>query len=46
MTLQPGETTNLQEIWHLFPLTEHLEITSEEALAEWIAPFIEKAGVQ
>ena len=46
VTLRPGETTNLQEIWHLFPLTEHLEITSEEALGEWIAPFIEKAGIQ
>lgn len=45
VTLQPGESTNHHETWHLFPLTEQFEIESEEALAEWIAPFLEKAGV-
>jgi hypothetical protein len=45
ITLKPGEATNHQEVWHLFPLTEQLEITSEEALAEWITPFVEKAGL-
>jgi hypothetical protein len=45
VTLHPGGTANHHEVWHLFPLTEQLEITSEEALAEWIAPFTQKAGV-
>ncbi|MGA7905705.1 MAG: hypothetical protein WCA06_24020 [Terrimicrobiaceae bacterium] len=45
VTLQPGESTNHHETWHLFPLTEQLVIDSEEALAEWIAPFLEKAGI-
>jgi hypothetical protein len=45
VTLQPGESTNHHETWHLFPLTEEFVIDSEEALAEWIAPFLEKAGI-
>ncbi|MGA7392098.1 MAG: hypothetical protein WBW78_05550 [Terrimicrobiaceae bacterium] len=45
VTLQPGESTNHHETWHLFPLTDQLVIDSEEALAEWIAPFLEKAGI-
>ena len=45
VTLQPGESTDHHETWHLFPLTEQLVIDSEEALAEWIAPFLEKAGI-
>ena len=45
VTLQPGDSTDHHEIWHLFPLTEQLVIDSEEALAEWIAPFLEKAGI-
>jgi hypothetical protein len=45
VTLQPGQATNHHETWHLFPLTEQFEIKSEEALAEWIAPFLEKAGI-
>lgn len=44
VTLQPGESTNHHETWHLFPLIEQFEIESEEALAEWIAPFLEKVG--
>jgi hypothetical protein len=45
VTLQPGESTNHHETWHLFPLTEQSVIDSEEALAEWIAPFLQKAGI-
>ncbi|MFZ0709675.1 MAG: hypothetical protein WAM53_06510 [Terrimicrobiaceae bacterium] len=45
VTLRPGETTNHNESWHLFPLTEQLEIDSEEALAEWITPFLGRAGI-
>jgi hypothetical protein len=45
VTLRPGETTNHNETWHLFPLTEQLEIDSEEALAEWITPFLGRAGI-
>ena len=45
VTLQPGESTDHHETWHLFPLTDQLVIDSEEALAEWIAPFLEKAGI-
>jgi hypothetical protein len=45
VTLQPGETTNHNETWHLFPLTEQLEIQSEEALAEWITPYLGRAGI-
>jgi hypothetical protein len=45
VTLQPGESTNHHESWHLFPLTDQLVIDSEEALSEWIAPFLEKAGI-
>ena len=45
VTLQPGESTDHHETWHLFPLTDQLVIDSEEALAEWIAPFLQKAGI-
>ncbi|HEY5770569.1 MAG TPA: hypothetical protein VIS71_12060 [Terrimicrobium sp.] len=45
VTLPPGATANHHEAWHLFPLTEQFDIASEEALAEWLAPFLEKAGI-
>ena len=45
VTLQPGESANHHETWHIFPLIEQFEIESEEALAEWIAPFLEKSGI-
>ncbi|HEY5707043.1 MAG TPA: hypothetical protein VIS96_15885 [Terrimicrobiaceae bacterium] len=45
VTLQPGESTSHHEAWHLFPLTESFEIESEEALGEWITPFLERAGI-
>lgn len=38
--LQPGESVSHRESWFIFPLTEEVEITSEEALAEWITPFL------
>ncbi|MFV0551290.1 MAG: hypothetical protein ACK5L6_05125 [Anaerorhabdus sp.] len=38
--LRPGASTSHQEHWHLFPLTEEIQIDSEEALAEWLAPFV------
>lgn len=43
--LGPGESTSHPETWHIFPLDEPLEIGSEEALATWINPFLEKAGL-
>jgi hypothetical protein len=45
VTLNPGEAANHHEIWHLFALTEHFEIETEEALADWIGPFLARAGV-
>lgn len=43
VTLKPGESTTHFENWHLFPLTEELQIESEASLTEWITPFLEKA---
>lgn len=46
VTLNPGESTSHEERWHLFPLTEEIQIESEDHLAEWITPFLEKAGLR
>lgn len=40
MTLRPDETVSHVENWYLFPLTEEMQIESEESLADWIAPFL------
>jgi hypothetical protein len=45
VTLNPGQATNHHETWHLFALTEEFEIRTEEALAEWIEPFLAKCGI-
>ena len=45
VTLNPGQAANHHETWHLFALTEEFEIRSEEALAEWIEPFLAKCGI-
>jgi hypothetical protein len=45
VTLNPGQAVNHHETWHLFALTEEFEIRSEEALAEWIEPFLAKCGI-
>lgn len=43
VTLNPHASTSHTENWFLFPLTEEAQIESEDALAEWIAPFVSKA---
>ena len=45
VTLNPGQAANHHETWHLFALTEEFEIRTEEALAEWIEPFLAKCGI-
>lgn len=42
--LAPGQTTSHAETWHLFPLQE-AELDSEDALGEWLKPYLEKAGL-
>jgi hypothetical protein len=44
-TLNPGQAANHHETWHLFALTEQFEIRTEEALAEWLEPFLAKCGI-
>jgi hypothetical protein len=39
-TLRPDETVSHVENWYLFPLTEEMQIESENSLTEWIAPFL------
>jgi hypothetical protein len=46
VTLQPGDSVNHHESWHLLPLTEQVDIESEEALAEWIYPLLERTSIQ
>jgi hypothetical protein len=38
--LAPDETLTHVENWYLFPLTEEMDIASEESLAAWIQPFL------
>lgn len=42
VNLKPGEGISHTENWYLFPLTDEMHIESEDALAEWIAPFLDK----
>lgn len=43
--LAPGESVSHREAWFLFTLEKELEITSEEALADWISPYIGKVSL-
>ncbi len=40
VTLQPGQSTTHFENWFLFPLNDEADIGSEEALGEWLGPFV------
>jgi len=40
LTLRPDEIATHTENWYLFPLTEELQIESEDSLTAWIAPFL------
>jgi len=42
VTLEPGQSTEHFEKWHVFPLTEQTQIESEESLAQWLAPFLDQ----
>lgn len=43
--LGPGESVGHEEKWNLFPLTEALELDSEDSLEDWLRPFLSRAGV-
>lgn len=43
--LEPGESVSHTENWYLFPITSEAQIESENALANWLQPFLKKAGV-
>lgn len=43
--LPPGASTSHREVWHLFPLETEMDLTTEEQLADWLAPFLAKAGI-
>lgn len=45
-TIEPGQSVTHVERWHLFHLSEEIHIESEEALAEWISPFVERVLAQ
>lgn len=40
VNLEPGASSSHVENWFVFPLTEQVQIESEDSLAEWIAPFV------
>lgn len=42
VTLAPDQSTTHFENWYLFHLKETAQIESEEALADWLAPFLAK----
>lgn len=44
-TLSPGEEITHIEDWCLFPIEEEILIESEEALADWLSPYLQKAGI-
>lgn len=44
-TLEPGEETGHTEHWSVQKVENEILIDSEEALAEWIAPFLAAAGI-
>ena len=43
--LVPGAAVTHNEIWNLFPLDEELQLESEDALSEWLAPFLVESGI-
>lgn len=43
--LAPGESVSHTERWHVFPIPGEAMIESEEALARWLQPFLNKAGL-
>lgn len=43
-TVGHGESTSHTERWYLASGFDPVELTSEEAIAEWIAPFVAEAG--
>ena len=43
--LAPGESVSHTENWYLFPITSEAQIESEEALAYWLKPYLQKTGV-
>jgi hypothetical protein len=44
-TLAPGESVSHSESWYLFPISSAAEINSEESLAGWLRPFLQRAGI-
>jgi hypothetical protein len=44
-TLAPGEEITHIEHWSLLPVDTEILIDSEEALSEWIAPFLSRSGL-
>jgi len=38
--LEPGESVTHHESWYLFPVEEEVTLESEEALIDWISPYI------
>ncbi len=44
-TLAPGEEITHVERWSVLPVTSEILIDSEEALGDWIAPFLERSGL-
>lgn len=43
--LAPGESITHVEHWHLLPITGRVAIESEDALTEWLRPFLAQAGL-
>ena len=44
-TLAPGESTGHTETWHLFASISKPQSLKEDALAEWLPPFLAKIGL-
>ena len=43
--LAPGESVSHTENWYLFPITGEVQIESEDALAAWLKPYIQRVGI-
>ena len=43
--LAPGESVSHTENWYLFPIAGEIQIESEDALANWLKPYIPRAGI-
>lgn len=41
-TLLPGEATGHSEIWHLFRTEKTVDFANDDALAEWINPYLKR----